>query len=311
MVPEIQPTRELVDQIVFGMENQEEQFFLDLEGNRVVREGHVPPAERGERYVELPPWKPVDGYNLMMRFVSGLRNPVYRERLRVILASGRGVFRQFKDALSERDDIERLWLGFKQREMRHTVTDWLNDLRELQGLERLELTEEEDPAPLVASDFGFSDGTAAHIRTIRELDRRVFTENVGNAPSGVATALYRRSRTGLPEPGQPGSTVLVAETPEGDPVAYLWAVEIHENPCSVSIVLLLYVIPDYRGIGLADALLGEHMRRCSARGTTDVVVELTGDAAGLERALTDRGLRRTSASLRISVRAWNGDVTGQ
>ena len=120
MKRDIRLTRELADQIVFGMENQNHVFYLDLDTQTVVPD---PPglADADARYVRLPSWRPVDGYNLMARFVASLRNPIYRERLRTILGSGRGAFRQFKDAIGEREDIERLWLAFKQRKMREPL----------------------------------------------------------------------------------------------------------------------------------------------------------------------------------------------
>ena len=95
MMRDIRLTRELADQIVFGMENQDHVFYLDLDTQTIVPD---PPGlgDSETRYVRLPPWRSVDGHNLMARFVASLRNPIYRERLRTILASGRGALYLFQ-----------------------------------------------------------------------------------------------------------------------------------------------------------------------------------------------------------------------
>ena len=148
-------TRELIDQIMFGMENQDTDFLLDLYDQKVVRIDELPDEGQDDeaRYIPLPEWRSVDGYNLMEKFVASLHNPIYREILRSILASGKGVFRQFKDALKERQEIERLWYRFKEREMRAHVVEWYNVLRESWGLARIGDPEDEGTEVLVLSDF--------------------------------------------------------------------------------------------------------------------------------------------------------------
>jgi GNAT superfamily N-acetyltransferase len=141
------------------MENQNEDFALDTESLDLVPVEELPDDARldqgGEdslRYVPLPEWTPAHGFRLMERFVEGLRNPVYREKLAGALGAGRGVFRRFKDTVKERPEIERRWHHFKDQAMREVVAEWYNDLRETWGLERVAVqpAETED---LVLSDF--------------------------------------------------------------------------------------------------------------------------------------------------------------
>ncbi len=303
MKRDIRLTRELADQIVFGMENQNHVFYLDLDTQTVVPD---PPglADADARYVRLPSWRPVDGYNLMARFVASLRNPIYRERLRTILGSGRGAFRQFKDAIGEREDIERLWLAFKQRKMRGTVTEWVNDLRELWGLERLELTEDEETLPLIASDFVISDGDEGHADLARTLDREAFAENYESDSELLVNLLYDYHRAGMPDPGNPDSVILVAETPGKEVAGFVWAVTLRRGEIVVSVVAQLYVLPEYRGMGLARALLREHLLRCHSRGYSEAVVELIGRACEYEDGLSELGLARDSGTMRVRLDRW-------
>ncbi|MEE8442019.1 MAG: GNAT family N-acetyltransferase [Spirochaetia bacterium] len=300
---DIRLTRELADQIVFGMENQDHVFYLDLDTQTIVPD----PLGLGDadaRYVRLPPWRSVDGHNLMARFVTSLRNPIYRERLRTILASGRGAFRQFKDAIGEREDIERLWLAFKQREMRGIVGGWVNDLRELWGLERLELSDDEETFPLIATDFVISEGDESQQDLVIVLDREAFAENYENDSESLVDLLYDYHRAGMPNPGDPDSTILVVETPGQEIAGFVWAVTLRRREIAVTVVAQLYVLPEYRGMGLAGALIREHLLRCHDRGFSEAVVELIGRAGEYEDDLSELGLVRDSGTMRVRLDRW-------
>ncbi|MFW6313725.1 MAG: UPF0158 family protein, partial [Spirochaetota bacterium] len=204
MNPSLRLTRELIDQIVFGMENQDREYVLDTEEATVIPAEQIPEGAPAERYLSLPAWRSVDGYNLMEQFVATLHNPIFRSRLRAILASGRGVFRQFKDTVRERREIERLWFNFKERAMRDLVTDWYNDLREHEGLERLEaMVAETETDQLVESDFAFRGVEAGEVELIRSLDREAFDEVFSDTEAGIVEAFYAQFRDGLPGPGEP------------------------------------------------------------------------------------------------------------
>ena len=303
MKRDIRLTRELADQIVFGMENQDHVFYLDLDARTVIPE---PPdlSEGEDRYVKLPSWQSVDGYNLMERFVASLRNPIYSERLRTILASGRGVFRQFKQAIGEREDIERLWFAFKQREMRDIVSEWVNDLRELWGLERLNLSEDEETLPLIATDFVISEGNRSQADFVTRLDRQAFGENHESDSESLVDLLYGYHRAGIPDPTAGDSEFLVAETPGGELAGFVWAVTLRSGEVVVSLVTQLYVVPEYRGLGLARALLREHLLRCHKRGYSESVLELTGSAGEFEENVTELGFFRESGTMRIRLDRW-------
>jgi len=309
--PALRLTRELIDQIVFGMENQERAYVLDTRDGVVIPAEQIPEDSDPDRYLELPEWRSVDGYNLMEQFVATLHNPIFRERLRSILASGRGVFRQFKDTIRERREIERLWFTFKDREMRDLVTEWYNDLREREGLERLEaMVVETETDQLVESDFAFRDAADSDYETLRALDRQAFDEIFPDTGSGVVDAIYAHYRGGGADPADPASTVLVAETQGGDFAGFLWAAERRSGETVVAFVQQIYVLPEFRGFGVAREMLNLFSHRMHDRHVGEIWLPLHGTSLDLEPGFARTGMRRASVVLRLDVDRWHRSETG-
>ena len=311
MNPSLRLTRELVDQIVFGMENQDRDYVLDTDEARVVPADQVESEETGERYVELPEWRSVDGYNLMEQFVATLHNPIYRARLRAILASGRGVFRQFKDTVRERREIERMWFAFKEKAMRDLVAEWFNDLREREGLERLELEDAEtETDQLIELDFAFRPAAEGELATIAALDREAFDEIFETSDPDTVDLYYQASRASIPAISDAASTVLVTETQGGDFAGFLWAVTRRSGEASVAYIVQLYILPEFRGFGLARETLRTYCRGAHERRLGEVHLSLAGRALDLEASFSGYGLTRHSVELVIDVDRWYRSQTG-
>ena len=302
-------TREIVDQIIFGMENQEREFVLDTEDGTVIPADDAGPEE--DRYLDLPEWRSVDGYNLMEQFVATLHNPIYRERLRSILASGRGVFRQFKDTVRERREIERMWFAFKDRRIRELVTEWFNEMREREGLERLEATlTETETRQLLEDDFAFRPAAATEIERIHELDEAAF-EEVFPDTDARSVAIYREeARAGTPDPGDRRSRVLVTETQGGDFAGFLWAVVRRRDDVSVAFVQQIYTVPEFRGFGLARELFETFCHRAHDERVSEIQLALYGASLDLEPSFTGYGLERSSTVLRLDVDKWHRAEVG-
>ncbi len=114
-------TEELVNQIIFAMEDQRHRFVVDRETGAMLREDDLPAGEGRERraaaedeeigeaagggapegeepgaldgvpgprprYLPIPSWGPAEGFHLMERFVLKLRNPIFAEMLREALS---------------------------------------------------------------------------------------------------------------------------------------------------------------------------------------------------------------------------------
>lgn len=300
---------ELIDQIIFAMEDQENEYCLDvLKGTLVPIEELTDQGvddEDEERFIELPEWGSVDGFNLMERFTASLRNPLYRERLRQILSSGRGVFRQFKNALKERPDIEKLWFHFKNREMRKEVYRWYNTLRESWGLKEVEIDWDE-PDDLVLCDFQLTRWESPDDRLLLELDLKGFMEMVTSLSLSEAEkeGLYQSRRFGL-SPSHPDSIVFQARSPSDELVAFLWAMK---NKFRTDIeayhILQLYCKPEYRGIGLAKAMVEAFCSSVLSVPGNRVTIELLGTALELSESLENSGFRPFSQVLEANASIW-------
>lgn len=299
---------ELLDQIIFAMEDQENEYYLDVEEGVLVPTEELMVKEledEEERYLSLPQWRSVDGFNLMERFTATLRNPLYRERLRQILSSGRGVFRQFKNALKERPEIEKLWFRFKNREMQKEVYRWYNALRESWGLEEVEIDWEE-PEDLVLSDFRVELWEAPEDALLLELDRKGFMEMV--APLALSEAekegLYQSKRFGL-SPSHPDSMVFQARSPQEELVAFLWAIkDKFRKDVDAFHILQLYCKPEYRGIGLSKTLLEAFCSTVLSSPGNRVTIELLGTALELADSLENAGFNAFSQVLEVDVSNW-------
>lgn len=302
-----------IDQIIFAMEDQQGSYAVDPETGELSSDFEEP---LGDNLVPIPDWGPVDGFQLMERFVAGLRNPLLREQLKEALASGKGVFRKFKDILKTRPEIERLWFSFKERELRRVVREWYNDERELAGLERLPEEPEdsiEEAVQLAASDFAIRPGEAKDLEAVLALDRTVFAEvhhdreALEAAPERVEE-LHLRQRRAAGGPLAPGSLLRVAETPDSEFAGFFWAVE-EEDPATgrknLRLVQLAVALL-YRGIGLGGLLLARLVSETRDRGYHRLLFELAGGSLRLEGALRRTGFVPRSALYELDPGAWEG-----
>jgi ribosomal protein S18 acetylase RimI-like enzyme len=207
----------------------------------------------------------------MQSFVSTLHNPVYRDLLAQALASGKGVFRQFKDTLRKNREVERAWFHYHDRRLRSVIVAWYNASREARGLEKLS-PEPEETDELVASDFLLDWGPRGHEAEILELDRQAFLELFPRDDPAVLEERYRQRRDGQPSPADPASAILVAETPDGSLAGFAWGSmaggDVH--------LVQLTVTRELRGIGLGEALLRRFLADLRGRGARTLTTELEG-----------------------------------
>ncbi|MCF0262621.1 MAG: hypothetical protein HUK23_06895, partial [Sphaerochaetaceae bacterium] len=93
-------TDELLSQIMWGMENQDSVYMLNIKDCSIysAEDDSVSP----EFLVNLPPWQSSDGYQLMVSFTNACKDSSLKTKLANELETkGKGVFRRFRDALSE------------------------------------------------------------------------------------------------------------------------------------------------------------------------------------------------------------------
>jgi GNAT superfamily N-acetyltransferase len=277
-------TDALVDAILFSMEDQNGLFYLDTRDGTVV--GEDDGEFDGGRLIPLPDWDSSEGFRLMEKFAAGFRNAVIRNKLTAALDRGRGVFRAFKDVLTEHPEAEQLWFAFKEREMRRVVVDWYNGLREEWGLQRIG-TEPEETGDLVLEDFRFRDAEAGD----RAAAEALHCGCIGELHDALAQSVPEKiARTFAAERTAawvfPGDCSVVAETGSGEFAAYLAA-----EVCGDSLrVAALEVRPEYRGLGIGEALMSCLLARLSAPGPvpakiTRIILDLPAESGDFSRVL--------------------------
>jgi GNAT superfamily N-acetyltransferase len=261
-------TEALIDDIVFTMENQNGIFLLDtVEGVVVTEEdmGYGDNAEDDDRFIGIPDWDSSDGFNLMEQFAAGFKNKLIRTKLSAALNRGKGVFRAFKDTLSQHPEAEKLWFAYKDQEMKRAVIRWYNALREEWGLEGIG-GEPEETEDLVRDDFRIRPPVPEDTDAAMELHRLCLTES----PLPHT----------LPPPPLSMQYTLIAETGGGDFAG--WICGTHSAHLEITI---LEVRPEYRGLGLGEALLTGLLELADAKGVPEILIDIPREADAFSRIL--------------------------
>ena len=147
-------TESLINDVQNALENQISTFGIDAQSNSLIELNENVKVDN-ELIFELPEWTSEDGFELREEFVKTLHAPIAHEELLSILHSGRGVFRNFRNALKKYPEVEKRWHIYKNNVMKTYINDWYNELREIWGLEKLDQMPESQEESLVYDDFSF------------------------------------------------------------------------------------------------------------------------------------------------------------
>ncbi|MDR2103165.1 MAG: GNAT family N-acetyltransferase [Treponema sp.] len=281
-------TEALMDDILFSMEDQGNDFFVDAQAGIVVGKMETEFADdfgnsrnRNGRYLALPLWDSSHGYRLMERFAAAFRNPLIRDELTAALNRGKGVFRAFKNILSQHPEAEKLWFSFKEREMKKEILDWYNALREEWGLERIG-REPEETDDLVFEDFRFRCAEPGDAAAAEELHRYCIEEyRSQDEKEGFRFITENFLRKIAADWRFPGDLALVAETGGGDFAAYISAVREE----AILRITALEVKSEYRGLGIGEALLSHLLETLDGSGPSHILLDLPAGVEGFSRVL--------------------------
>jgi len=145
-----QLTDAVLERIIFAMENQSDEMFIDLETGDCINA-----AGPSERYVRPPDWDSRRGFAILEAFAATVTSPPeLKVSLNAALRRGKGVFKAFRQALSADETLFQRFQDFKLRAMRPVVEAWLESLLEEQKLEKLK-EEPEDIGDILASEMEF------------------------------------------------------------------------------------------------------------------------------------------------------------
>ncbi len=236
-------TDEILDRIVYGMENQVEKLLLNPHNGMLVSEE----TNDDTTLIPMPTWRPVDGFRLMDMFVGSLPPSNFSRILRNALGSKSGVFRRFKDILAERPEMNNHWRRFKQREMRKTAIAWLNRWSDALVLENLHPAATEDWEDITAMDF--------IVRKASEDDINI----LANWQVSSAAEISRENS-------------VVAVTPAGELVGFSSIYLETRNNLPVLNIRCPYVLPDYRGLGIGKLLADQCVSDAITLGAVELII---------------------------------------
>ena len=254
---EFELTPEIIDEIIFAMEDQTNIFFYDSAEHCCVCDDHdsplTSPGKADDRYYELPSWDSISGFRMMEHFVSQLGNPLAREELRSALSSGRGVFRSFKNILKAYPEVEHLWYQFKEREMKNIVYEWYNSLRDYWGLERIG-TEPEETDEIVVHDFFFREYTIADEDELSIVISSVEQEMADEIQPALFDAIDELWKRECGEESE-DDCVLVVEGADNKVVGTALSTPIPVGSFFSAQLTTIAVLPEFRGLGIGKELL--------------------------------------------------------
>lgn len=287
-------TDEIVNQIIFSMEDQNVLRVFDSENNSLVAFNGSEHTD-GSRFYALPVWDSVNGFAIMERFVSELRNPPVKEKLRTVLSAGKGVFRGFKDVLKEHPEVESLWFTFKERALKHEIGAWYNLLRDSWGLEKIG-EEPEETDELVHSDFTFRTYDAeTDIDSLREARICAEKEIRSAYERELAETLLFLQRSSVPENRETDAYTLLAHTAEKDFAGFISALPFPEGSHKTMLITSFYVLPVWRGLGIGKSLFTRCADILKNQGVRRIIVPAVHIPDFFEHIMFRSGFQRIPA----------------
>ena len=264
-------TKSLIEDIIFSMEDQNGEFAFDASHGCVISldsllQSEIDGLEENESVYSLPPWTSNDGFDIMEDFAGIVRVPNVRAELEQVLSNGRGVFRNFKNVLSQYPQIEKQFHAFKQKKMRSVVVEWYNSLRESWGLEKLN-QDFEDYDELVQADFEFRPyNPAKDSDCILTEAKKIADEIKAEYDSNLAMALAHFWLCRFNHEGPSATGGILCRTLSEDFAGCLLYSDC--EPFSKNVVALtsFFVNQNYRGLGITRELFSRGISQLKEQG---------------------------------------------
>lgn len=118
-------TEEILDQIIWGMENQDTEYSLNIQDGTLYSPDTSDEPVSDEYLVELPPWQSSDGYQIMVSFTNACKDPELQRRLiKELNSRSHGVFRRFRDVLNTDQEALKQFYEFKDSKMKSFIRTW-------------------------------------------------------------------------------------------------------------------------------------------------------------------------------------------
>ncbi len=295
-------TDEFLFQIIFCMEDQANEYYIDLKQQNICESVFIEQRIESDpdRFISIPEWLPSDGFHTMEKFISTLRNPIYRERLKNVLLLGKGVFRQFKDVLHEQPSIERLWYYFKDKEMRNKIYEWYDLHDTAFSLASLkDQGPDDDTLDVIKEDFTISEDLTTH-KDVFEQFRKECLQTYNDRQNPYSFSIYQDVEKAWKM--KENYFALFALTTNEDVVATLFY---HLDPLArVVEIKAYYIIEEYRGIGLFHLLFDSLCVKMKAKGVDDLILDFYEGSLQIESMFKEITTKNIKKSVYLSISSW-------
>ncbi len=284
----------IIEEILFAMENQELDFMVAAETGAIAvmdddaLDSEYGSLEKGADLLPPPDWTSADGFALMDAFAAGVGDPVARTSLSAALSRGRGVFKAFKKALEEYEDVERRWFDYKRNAMAKRIADWYDEARVARGLERMG-PEPEEADDLLADDFSFRVVGREAWPECLPLFRRGLDEALSAFPEPLVEYEYTTIEREISEGGREGLVLSIAEAVGGAIAGVAAARKVFVADSSFGKLAYLYVAPEHRRMGLGRRLAEMARERLAKDGIPRFVVDMPFVPVGFGASMTSFG----------------------
>ena len=104
----LEVTEEILDRVIFGMENQVEILYLDISEGILKSNG-----DDETQLIPLPPWGPTEGYRLMDSFSASISGLMAAQQIQDILSSGSKVVQAFQKLSGRKTRIGEALAAFQ------------------------------------------------------------------------------------------------------------------------------------------------------------------------------------------------------
>lgn len=309
----------LLDDILEALETQGKVYEVCGSSLREINDSII----NSDAY-PLPEWGSDKGYALREEFVRRLHAPVAADALQEALHSGRGAFRAFKDAIKMYPQVQRLWHRYKRQRMKDYVYAWYDGLCDEWGLERMERIADDDSgmaSDLLKEDFEFvqfsaEDGDEAAnaiSAALAEADEAM-QDDVSLMDNGAednllalrchaARAVAARWQRSVDASGG-NAFGAVCRTVDG---AFAGFITWEEDSAHQAVFLTgLAVVKEWRGLGIASALLEECLTRikgnhCATKARWCVIWALPIASVALEALMQKAGFESPRRILALDL----------
>ena len=284
-------TDELIEAIISAMENQEAAFAVNAEASSLVQLDESVKVDDNIFY-GLPEWKPADGFALREAFVNQLFVQQVQRELKIVLHSGRGVFKNFRNVLKDYPDVDKRWHIFKYKFMSARITDWYNSLRQVWGLEKLDYFSETDD-DLVHDDFSFEEyKSGENQKEVLQQTCAFLTDDSSELPDDFRKSYYTLLEDRFKTYDLVGQKGVLCRSQADEFAGCITAAVMVGNQEKTMVMTSFFVPENFRGLGIGTELVNLLLNQLRVHGKKWILLPNIFIPSFFEPLLIRRGFRK-------------------